>query len=52
MGLPEHVGQHIATMARLHRDDRYDRATDDVEDHRRTAPKPWSSTWRRIAICV
>jgi uncharacterized protein YbjT (DUF2867 family) len=31
IGLPEHVQQHIATMAKLHRDGRYDRATDDVE---------------------
>jgi uncharacterized protein YbjT (DUF2867 family) len=31
IGLPEHVRQHIATMARLHREDRYNRATDDVE---------------------
>jgi uncharacterized protein YbjT (DUF2867 family) len=31
IGLPEHVQQHIATMARLHREDRYDRITDDVE---------------------
>jgi uncharacterized protein YbjT (DUF2867 family) len=30
-GLPGHVRQHIATMARLHRDGRYDRATDEVE---------------------
>jgi uncharacterized protein YbjT (DUF2867 family) len=30
-GLPDHVRQHIATMARLHREGRYDRATDDVE---------------------
>jgi uncharacterized protein YbjT (DUF2867 family) len=30
IGLPEHVRQHIATMARMHRDNRYDRATDDV----------------------
>jgi len=29
--LPEHVQQHIATMARLHHEGRYDRATDDVE---------------------
>jgi uncharacterized protein YbjT (DUF2867 family) len=29
-GLPEHVAQHISTMARLHREDRYNRATDDV----------------------
>jgi uncharacterized protein YbjT (DUF2867 family) len=31
IGLPEHVEQHIATMARLHREDRYNRATNDVE---------------------
>jgi uncharacterized protein YbjT (DUF2867 family) len=31
LGLPEHVQQHIATMARLHREDRYNRSTDDVE---------------------
>jgi uncharacterized protein YbjT (DUF2867 family) len=31
VGLPEHVQQHVATMARLHREDRYNRATDDVE---------------------
>lgn len=30
MGLPPHVQQHIATMARLHREGRYDRSTDDV----------------------
>jgi uncharacterized protein YbjT (DUF2867 family) len=31
IGLPDHVQQHIATMARLHREGRYDRGTDDVE---------------------
>jgi uncharacterized protein YbjT (DUF2867 family) len=31
VGLPQHVAQHIATMARLHRENRYDRATNDVE---------------------
>ena len=31
-GLPDHVRQHIATMARLHREGRYDRATGDVEE--------------------
>jgi uncharacterized protein YbjT (DUF2867 family) len=31
IGLPEHVQQHIAKMARLHQEDRYNRATDDVE---------------------
>ena len=31
VGLPGHVQQHIATMARMHREGRYDRATSDVE---------------------
>lgn len=31
IGLPDHVRQHIATMARLHREGRYDRATEDVQ---------------------
>ncbi|OBI92473.1 NAD(P)H-binding protein [Mycobacterium sp. 1245805.9] len=31
LGLPPHVEQHIATMARLHGEDRYNRSTDDVE---------------------
>jgi uncharacterized protein YbjT (DUF2867 family) len=30
-GLPSHVEQHIATMARLHHEGRYDRLTGDVE---------------------
>jgi uncharacterized protein YbjT (DUF2867 family) len=30
-GLSEHVTLHISTMARLHREDRYNRATGDVE---------------------
>ena len=30
-GLPPHIEQHLATMARLHRENRYDRASDDVE---------------------
>jgi uncharacterized protein YbjT (DUF2867 family) len=30
-GLPDHVQQHISTMARLHREDRYNRASDDVQ---------------------
>jgi uncharacterized protein YbjT (DUF2867 family) len=29
--LPQHTEQHIATMAKLHHDNRYDRATADVE---------------------
>jgi hypothetical protein len=31
MGLSPHIEQHIAVMARLHQENRYDRATDDVE---------------------
>ncbi|CDO89320.1 hydroxylase [Mycobacterium triplex] len=31
LGLPAHVQQHLATMAKLHRAGRYDRSTDDVE---------------------
>ncbi len=30
-GLPDHVQQHIATMARLHHEDRYNRLSDDFE---------------------
>ncbi|MFE3263352.1 NmrA family NAD(P)-binding protein [Streptomyces sp. NPDC059215] len=30
-GLPPHTEQHIATMARLHHENRYDRTSDDVE---------------------
>ncbi|GAA0364434.1 NAD(P)H-binding protein [Microbispora corallina] len=32
LGLPEHLTGHLATMARLHRLDRYDRVTHEVED--------------------
>ncbi|MGW4514383.1 NmrA family NAD(P)-binding protein [Streptomyces sp. NPDC004393] len=31
LGLPPHIEQHIAIMARLHQDNRYDRTSDDVE---------------------
>jgi uncharacterized protein YbjT (DUF2867 family) len=31
MGLPPHLQQHIATMARLHHEDRYNRSTHDFE---------------------
>ncbi|MDG6102143.1 NAD(P)H-binding protein [Dactylosporangium aurantiacum] len=31
LGLPEHLRDHLATMARLHREGRYDRLTHDVE---------------------
>jgi uncharacterized protein YbjT (DUF2867 family) len=30
-GLSDHVAHHISTMAKLHREDRYNRATGDVE---------------------
>jgi NAD(P)H dehydrogenase (quinone) len=30
-GLPDHVVEHVATMARLHAQNRYDRLTRDVE---------------------
>ncbi|MDR3083542.1 MAG: NAD(P)H-binding protein [Streptomyces sp.] len=30
LGLPAHVSEHLSTMARLHAENRYDRATDDV----------------------
>jgi NAD(P)H dehydrogenase (quinone) len=32
LGLDPHVQEHIATMARLHKDNRYDRATSDISD--------------------
>jgi len=32
VGLPPHVQQHIATMARLHKQNRYDRATNDISE--------------------
>src|SRR5690349_3758137 len=31
LGLPPHAEQHVATMARLHRDNRYDRTSEGVE---------------------
>jgi uncharacterized protein YbjT (DUF2867 family) len=39
MGLPPHVQQHIETMARLHSQDRYNRATRDVESITGHAPQ-------------
>ncbi|MFC9955954.1 NAD(P)H-binding protein [Streptomyces nigra] len=30
LGLPQHIEEHILTMCRLHQENRYDRATDDV----------------------
>ena len=32
LGLPPHIQDHIATMARLHKENRYDRATSDISD--------------------
>lgn len=46
LGLPDHVEQHIATMARLHRADRYNRATDDVE---RITGRPAQSVAQYVA---
>ncbi|MEU1597893.1 NmrA family NAD(P)-binding protein [Streptomyces sp. NPDC005708] len=31
LGMPPHLQQHVATMAQLHRDNRYDRTADDVK---------------------
>jgi hypothetical protein len=31
MAIPSHIEQHIATMARLHRADRYNRGSNEVE---------------------
>ncbi|MBQ0903083.1 hypothetical protein [Micromonospora sp. U21] len=31
LGMPPHIAQHVATMAQLHRDNRYDRTADGVE---------------------
>ncbi|MGW3916931.1 NmrA family NAD(P)-binding protein [Streptomyces sp. NPDC005070] len=39
LGLPPHVEQHVATVARLHRDNRYDRTADGVERVTGTAPQ-------------
>ncbi len=47
IGLPEHVQQHIATMARLHREDRYNRATDDVE---RITGQPAQTVEQYVAV--
>jgi uncharacterized protein YbjT (DUF2867 family) len=46
LGLPDHLQQHIATMARLHREDRYNRATDDVE---RITGRPAQSVAQYVA---
>jgi uncharacterized protein YbjT (DUF2867 family) len=40
LGLPPHVVQHVITMAKLHRDNRYDRTTDGVERVTGVPPQP------------
>jgi uncharacterized protein YbjT (DUF2867 family) len=40
VGMPSHVVSHVATMAQLHQDNRYDRSSDDVE--RLTGVRPMS----------
>ncbi|MFD8424738.1 NAD(P)H-binding protein [Streptomyces sp. NPDC059466] len=45
-GLPPHTEQHIATMARLHHENRYDRTSDDVE---RLTGKPAQSVETFVA---
>ena len=44
--------QHIATMARLHREGRYDRSTDDVAQITGAPRKQWSSTWPHTPTCL
>ncbi|WBB65119.1 NAD(P)H-binding protein [Micromonospora sp. WMMD812] len=39
LGMPPHLEQHVATMARLHRENRYDRTTDGVERVTGTPPQ-------------
>ena len=39
LGMPPHVEQHIATMAKLHRDNRYDRTADGIERVTGTPPQ-------------
>ncbi|MDI9884749.1 hypothetical protein QMZ92_10170 [Streptomyces sp. HNM0645] len=40
VGLPPHTEQHIVTTARLHRENRHDRASDDVERVTGVAARP------------
>ncbi|MFJ4989147.1 NAD(P)H-binding protein [Streptomyces sp. NPDC088732] len=39
VGLPPHIERHIAAMGRLHRENRYDRTSDGVEQVTGTAPQ-------------
>jgi hypothetical protein len=55
LGFPPHLFDHIATMARLHKQNRNDRATSDVADLLGRPPSGWDSlvkddpTLRRVA---
>jgi hypothetical protein len=40
LGLPPHTEQHVATVAQLHRDNRYDRTADGVERVTGIPPQP------------
>src|SRR6516165_3086344 len=54
IGLPPHVQQHIATMARLHRQNRYNRATHTVEDitgHPPQTVRQWVEQHRDLFSC-
>ncbi|MFD4609679.1 NAD(P)H-binding protein [Streptomyces sp. NPDC058440] len=44
--LPPHVFDHLATMARLHRESRYDRATSDITDLLGRPPREFDSGCR------
>lgn len=43
LGLSPHLHDHIATMARLHKENRYDRATSDITDLLGRAPSGFNS---------
>ncbi|MEV5575303.1 NAD(P)H-binding protein [Spirillospora sp. NPDC052269] len=47
-GLPDHVFEHIATMARLHGENRYDRATNDVADLLGRPPQGFNTVIKEI----
>ena len=47
--LPPHVSDHIATMARLHRQNRYDRVTNDIADLLGRSPSAFASFVRNKA---
>jgi hypothetical protein len=47
--LPPHVFDHIATMARLHKQNRYDRVTNDIADLLGRSPSAFASFVRNKA---